>query len=87
VKDLSAEAKAADTPVQIAAPTATQSATPTASAAAPVSAPAEDTSSGTSTAAYVIVGIALLGLVAFLIAPLARRRQGATPDPVSYERS
>jgi hypothetical protein len=72
VKDLSAEAKAADTPVQIVAPTASTTNAPTtdaeASKAAPVSAPAEDTSSGTSTAAYVIVGLALLGIVAFLIA-------------------
>ena len=72
MKDLSAEAKAADTPVQIAAPTATPTDTPTTDAAAPnaapVSAPAEDTSSATSTAAYVIVGLVLLGIVAFLIA-------------------
>lgn len=72
VKDLSAEAKAADTPVQIAAPTASTTNAPTTDAegpnAAPVSAPAEDTSSGTSTAAYVIVGLALLGIAAFLIA-------------------
>ena len=72
VKELSAEAKAADTPAQVTAPSASPSATQTADAAeqaaAPVSAPAEDTSSGTSTAAYVIVGIALLALAAFLIA-------------------
>ena len=75
VKDLSAEAKAADTPVQLALPTATPTATPTdtpttdaAPNAAPLSAPAEDTSSGTSTAAYVIVGLALLAIVAFVIA-------------------
>ena len=71
MKDLSAEAKAADTPVQIAAPTATTTNAPTTDAdgpRGPVSAPAEDTSSGTSTAAYVIVGLALLGIVAFLIA-------------------
>lgn len=73
VKELSAEAKAADTPVQIAAPSATPTNAPN---AAPASTPAEDTSSGTSTAAYVIVGIALLALVAFLLARsrAARRR-------------
>ncbi|MDC5699085.1 SCO2322 family protein [Intrasporangium calvum] len=79
VKELSAEAKAADTPVQVAAPAA-----PAATSAAPTpeattaNAPAEETSSGTSTAAYVIAALTLLALLVLVIARsrAARRGQG-----------
>ncbi|ADU48518.1 SCO2322 family protein [Intrasporangium calvum] len=69
VKELSAEAKAADTPVQISAPSTapTTSAAPSAAATA-ASAPAVETSSGTSTAAYVIAALALLALLIFVVA-------------------
>jgi hypothetical protein len=78
VKQVSAEAKAADTTVTIAAPGATTSAT---SAAAPTTAPADaatqptSSSSGGSRAAYVIVGLALVALLAYL-AYRARSRSG-----------
>ncbi|HET7397467.1 MAG TPA: SCO2322 family protein [Intrasporangium sp.] len=79
VKQVSPEAKAADTPVQLALPGAAPSATPAAgasaaateSAAAPATA---GTSSGGSTAAYVLAGLALLALVVFLV---LRARGGA----------
>lgn len=73
VKETSAEAKAPDTPVQIAAPASTPSATATGvvdSAAASTS----TESDGGNTAAYVIAGLALLALVVFLI---VRSRSGA----------
>ncbi|GAA6525786.1 SCO2322 family protein [Intrasporangium sp. DVR] len=77
VKELSAEAKAADTPVQIAAPAdSTTSAAPTPSATA-ASAPAEETSSGSSTAAYVIAALALLALLVFVILRSRSGRRGA----------
>ncbi|MDV3220773.1 SCO2322 family protein, partial [Intrasporangium sp.] len=68
VKDISPQAKAADTPVQIAGPpAATDTATPAAQAGE-ASAPAEDSSSGASTAAYVIAALALLAILVFVIA-------------------
>lgn len=73
VKKVSAEAKAADTPIQIAAPASSPSPSATAQdlAATSTSAAADD---GGNTTAYVIAGIALLALVAFL---LVRSRSGA----------
>jgi hypothetical protein len=73
VKVTSAEAKAADTPVAIAAPGSTPSASATgaASDAAPTSAAVDEDG---NTTAYVIAGLALLALVAFL---LVRSRSGA----------
>lgn len=70
VAEVSAEAKAADTPIQIAAPTAATSAAST-DAAAPVSGDAADDG---NVVAYVIAGVALLALLAFL---LVRSRSGA----------
>jgi hypothetical protein len=81
VKTVSAEAKAPDEPITIAAP----GATPTTSAATPTAA-ATDTNvpgtpvtadSGTNVAAYVIAAIALLALVGYL---LARSRTRARQD-------
>lgn len=68
VKEVSAEAKAADTPVQIAAAATTPTATPSAIAAAGDAATTSaSTSDGTSTAAYVIAGLLLLAIVAFVV--------------------
>lgn len=68
VKEVSAEAKAADTPVQI-APAAAPSATPPAVAAAGDAATTStSTSNATSTAAYVIAGLVLLAIIAFVVA-------------------
>ena len=66
VKEVSAEAKAPDTAVVIAAPAAPSATSPT---TAPADAAAQPTSgsSGGSTAAYVIVGLALLALIAYLV--------------------
>jgi hypothetical protein len=70
VTEVSAEAKAADTPVQIAAPSAS---TTTAATSAAAAQPA-DSSDSSNVAAYTIAGIALLALVVFL---LVRARSGA----------
>jgi len=69
VKQVSAEAKAADTPVTIAAPGATSSAATTAAEPAPANAATEPTSgtSGGTTAAYVVAGLVLLALIAYLV--------------------
>lgn len=67
VKEVSAEAKAADTPIQIAAPASAGAETK----AAPVSAEAE---SSNNTVAYVVAGIALLALLAFLLVRGRSRR-------------
>ncbi len=68
VAETSPEAKAADTPIQIAAPVADR-------ADAPVTAPAATETSDTGLpTAYVIAGIALLALVALLV---LRSRSGA----------
>ncbi len=78
VKEVSAEAQAADTPVTIAAPAA---ATPTpAAVATPISAQptAEATSTSAGTvAAYVIAGLAVLALIGYLVLR-SRRRAGST---------
>ncbi len=78
VKEVSAEAQAADTPVTIAAPA---SATPTpAAVATPISAQptAEATSTSAGTiAAYVIAGLAVLALIGYLVLR-SRRRAGST---------
>jgi hypothetical protein len=74
VKDVSAETKAKDAPIQVAqvGNSAATSAAPTSAAptqaASNASAPAEEASSGTSTAAYVIAGLVLLAILAFVIA-------------------
>ncbi len=83
VKELSPEAKAADAPVQIAAATGSASgaaagATTPAVAADNASAPAKDASSGASTAAYVIAGLALLAILAFV---LVRSRAASSRRP------
>jgi MYXO-CTERM domain-containing protein len=79
VKEVSAEAQAADTPVTITAPAA---ATPTpAAVATPISAQptAETTSSSAGTvAAYVIAGLAVLALVGYLV--LRSRRRAGSPS-------
>jgi MYXO-CTERM domain-containing protein len=79
VKEVSAEAQAADTPVTIAPPAA---ATPTpAAVATPISAQptAESTSSNAGTvAAYVIAGLALLALIGYLV--LRSRRRAGSPS-------
>ena len=79
VKEVSAEAQAADTPVTIAAPA---SATPTpAAVATPISAQptAEATSSSAGTvAAYVVAGLAVLALIAYLV--LRSRRRAGSPS-------
>lgn len=67
VKDVGPEAAAADTPVQIAAPPATTDTETPAAQAGGASAPAEDASSGASTAAYVIAALALLAILVFVI--------------------
>jgi hypothetical protein len=69
VAQVSAEAKAADAPVQIAASTASKAT----AAASPATAQPADSSNG-NVAAYAIAGIALLALVVFL---LVRARSGA----------
>ena len=78
VKQVSAEAKAADTPVTIAAPAATK--TP-AAVATPVSAEpaaqATSSSAGTVTA-YVIAALAVLALIGYLV--MRSRRQAGTPS-------
>jgi hypothetical protein len=73
VKDVSAEAKAADTPVQIAAPAAATSAAG-AQDTSPTSAEAEDSG---NVVAYVIAGIALLALLAFLLVRSRTRSRSA----------
>jgi hypothetical protein len=84
VKEISPEAKAADTPIQVAAATGTASGAASGATSAPAtiaadnaSAPAKDASSGTSTAAYVIAALALLAILAFVIARsrMASRRR------------
>lgn len=80
VKEVSPEAKAADQPVTIAAPGATTSATAPATAAATGTDVATSATSGTSggtVAAYVIAGLVLLALVAYL---LVRSRSRARQD-------
>jgi hypothetical protein len=76
VKEVSAEAKAADTPVAIAAPAATSSAVAT---TAPADAAAQPTSAsgGGTTAAYVIAALVLLALIAYLV---YRSRSRASSD-------
>lgn len=66
VKEVSAAAKAADTPIQIAAPAAA-TATPVAATSQPAS------SDDSNVTAYVIAGLALLALLAFV---LLRARRG-----------
>ncbi|MEO7446930.1 MAG: SCO2322 family protein [Humibacillus sp.] len=90
VKSVSAEAKAADTPVTIAAPSAATStaATSTAATTSATTAPASpDTaapatqaaSSNTGTVvAYVVAAIALLALIAYLV--LRSRRRAGSPS-------
>jgi hypothetical protein len=79
VKEVSPEAKAADTPVTIAAPAA---ATPTpAAVATPISAQpaAEDTSTSAGTVtAYVVAVVAVLALIGYLV--LRSRRRARTPS-------
>lgn len=78
VAQVSAAAKAPDTPVQLALAGATPAAT--ASAASPGASPAAPAatagSSGGSTAAYVVVGLALLALLAFLLVRARGARRG-----------
>lgn len=78
VKEVSPEAKAADQPVSIAAPTASPSAaaTPAAAATDVAAAPASGTSGG-SVAAYVVAALVLLALLAYL---LVRSRSRARRD-------
>ncbi|WP_344255972.1 SCO2322 family protein [Terrabacter carboxydivorans] len=78
VKEVSPEAKAADQPVSISAPTASPSATatPAATATDVAAAPASGTSGG-SVAAYVIAALVLLALLAYL---LVRSRSRARRD-------
>jgi hypothetical protein len=79
VKEVSPEAKAADQPVTIAAPAASPTAaatTPAATATDVAAAPASGTSGG-SVAAYVIAGLVLLAVVAYL---LVRSRSRARRD-------
>jgi hypothetical protein len=71
VKQVSAEAKAADTPVTIAAPAASASATPNASA--PADAAAQPASSTGTTVAWVVVALVVLALVAYLVVRSRRR--------------
>lgn len=80
VEDLSPEAQAADTAVQVTAPAATpttEAADTPAAQAADASAPAEETSTGTNTAAYVTAALALLAILVFVI---ARSRAAARRD-------
>jgi hypothetical protein len=67
VKEVSAEAKAPDTAVSIAAPAASTSSAPATTAPADAAAQPTSSSSGGSTAAYIIVGLALLALIAYLV--------------------
>lgn len=71
VKEVSAEAAAADTPIEIAAPAAATSATD-AQAASPASAETQD---GGTSVAYVVAGVALLALIAFLLIRARSRSQ------------
>jgi hypothetical protein len=79
VKEVSAEAKAADTPVTIAAPAAatkTPAAVATPISAQPVS---QDTTTSPGTvAAYVVAVLAVLALVGYLV--LRSRRRAGTPS-------
>jgi hypothetical protein len=79
VKEVSAEAKAADQPVAIAAPAATPTATTPTAAGTDASAPgtALTADSGTNVAAYVIAALALLALLGYLV---ARSRSRARQD-------
>lgn len=82
VGTVSEEAKAADTPVTISASTAGATTTPAAADATPAAAApttSADASSGTNTAAYVIAGLALLALIAYLVVR-ARRAAAARHD-------
>lgn len=78
VKEVSPEAKAADQPVTVAAPTATPSASATTPATGTDVAAAQTSgTSGGSVAAYVIAGLVLLALIAYL---LVRSRSRARQD-------
>ena len=67
VKEVSPEAKAPDTAITIAAPGATPSSSPATSVAADAAAQSTSGSTAGNTAAYVIAGLALLALVAYLV--------------------
>jgi len=75
VKQVSAEAKAADAPVTIAAPAASTSATPASSAPADAATQPASSSTGT-TVAWVLVALVVLALVGYLLLR-SRRRSGA----------
>jgi hypothetical protein len=79
VKDVSTDAKAADTPVTIAAPAAA-TATPAADGSAVSAQPtAESTSTSAGTvAAYVIAVVAVLALIGYLV--VRSRRRAGTPS-------
>jgi hypothetical protein len=81
VKEVSPEAKAADQPVTIAAPAATPAASASSSSPAAsgtdVAAATTSGTSGGSTAAYVVAGLVLLAIVAYL---LVRSRSRARQD-------
>lgn len=81
VKQVSAEAKAPDTAVSIAAPTPSSSSTPNAAAtdqAAPSPTAAAESGSGAGTTiAYVVAALALLALIAYLV---MRSRSAARRD-------
>jgi hypothetical protein len=75
VKEVSPEAKAADQPVTVAAPRATSATTP--ATGTDVAAAQTAGTSGGSVAAYVIAGLVLLALIAYL---LVRSRSRARQD-------
>jgi hypothetical protein len=78
VKEVSPAAKAADQPVTVAAPTATPSASATTPATGTDVAAAQTSgTSGGNVAAYVIAGLVLLALIAYL---LVRSRSRARQD-------
>jgi len=74
VKEVSAAAKAKDEPVTIAAPSATPSATPAGASDVASSATSGTSTSGGTVAAYVVVGLLLLALVAYLLVRSRARR-------------
>jgi hypothetical protein len=76
VKQVSAAAKAADTPVTVAPPAASTTVTTTAAASAPVDATARPASSSPgTTVAWVVVALVVLALVGYLLVR-SRRRTG-----------
>jgi hypothetical protein len=78
VKNVTPEAKAADQPVTIAAPTATPAAAPSSGATDVAGNPLTASDSGSNVAAYVIAVLVLLALAAYLVVrSRSRARRGA----------